>query len=64
MGTSSNYGIRKKLITENPTEGLDFFPVENKVKYVPSNKDIDKVIDIADSDTQDYLWTIRETMPE
>jgi integrase len=57
-----NYGIRKKLIAANPTEGLDFFPVEKKVKFVPTNKDIDKVIAVADSDTQDYLWTIRETM--
>ena len=57
-----NYGTGKKLISNNPTEGLDFFPVEKKVKYVPGNEDIDKVIAIADPDTQDYLWTIRETM--
>ena len=57
-----NYGVRKKLITNNPAGGLDFFPVEKKIKYVPSNDDIDKVIAVADSDTQDYLWTIRETM--
>jgi integrase len=57
-----NYGIRKKLITDNPTEGLDFFPVEKKIKYVPTNEDIDKVIAVADPDTQDYLWTIRETI--
>ncbi len=62
MRATFNYGVRKKLITKNPTEGFDFFPVEKKVKYVPSNEDIDKVIDVADSDTQDYLWTIRETM--
>ena len=57
-----NYGTRKKLISNNPTEGLDFFPVEKKVKYVPGDEDIDKVISVADPDTQDYLWTIRETM--
>ena len=57
-----NFGLRKKLITGNPTEGLDFFPVEKKVKYFPTNEDIDKVITVADPDTQDYLWTIRETM--
>jgi len=51
-------------MAKNPTDGLDFFPVEKKVKYVgvSTNEDIDKVIDAADSDTQDYLWTIRETM--
>ncbi len=57
-----NYGTGKKLISNNPTEGLDFFPVEKKIKYVPGNEDIDKVIAVADPDTQDYLWTILETM--
>lgn len=57
-----NYGTRKKFISNNPTEGLDFFPVEKKVKYVPETEDIDKVIGVADPNTQDYLWTIRETM--
>ena len=57
-----NYGIRKKLIACNPTEGLEFFPVEKKVKFVPTNGDINKVIAAANPDTQDYLWVIRETM--
>jgi integrase len=57
-----NHGIRKKFISINPTEGLDFFPVEKKIKYVPPTEDIDKVIAVADQDTQDYLWTIRETL--
>ena len=57
-----NYGMKRKMINDNPTDGIDFFPVEKKVKYVPNNEDIDKVIAVADPDTQDYLWTIRETM--
>lgn len=57
-----NFGVRKKLISNNPTNGIEFFPVEKKVKYVPSAEDLDKVIACADPDTQDYLWTIRETM--
>ena len=63
MRATFNYGIQQKAhISNNPTEGLEFFPVEKKVKYVPSNEDIDKVIACADPETQDYLWTIRETM--
>lgn len=62
LRSTFNYGVRKNMITINPTEGLEFFPVENNVKFVPSSEDIDKVIDVADADTQDYLWTIRETM--
>ena len=57
-----NYGVRKKLISNNPTDGIDFFPVEKKVKYVPPNEDIDKVIAVAEPDEQDFLIAIRETM--
>jgi integrase len=56
------FGIGKRFITNDPTEGLGFFPVEKKVKYVPSATDLDQVIACADPDTQDYLWVIRETM--
>jgi integrase len=57
-----NYGKRKKLIVSNPTEGMEFLPMEKKVKYVPPIRDVDKVIALANTDTQDYLWTIRETL--
>jgi integrase len=57
-----NFGVRLKLVTNNPTGGIEFFPVEKKVKYVPCAEDLDKVIACADPDNQDYLWTIRETM--
>lgn len=33
-----------------------------KVKYIPSKEDVLKVIVAANPDTQDYLWTIKETM--
>ena len=57
-----NYGRKKNLIKANPAEGIDFFPVEKKFKYIPSDEDINKVIAVADPNTQDYLWSIRETM--
>jgi len=57
-----NFGIKKKLIFTNPVEGVDFFPVDKTLKYLPSIDDINKVIAVADQDTQDYLWTICETM--
>jgi integrase len=56
------YGVRQGFITNDPTEGLGFFPVEKKAKYVPAASDLDKVIACADPNTQDYLWVIRETM--
>lgn len=57
-----NFGIKKKYIFDSPARDIDFFPVEKRIKYVPSSTDIDKVIAEANSDTQDYLWVIRETM--
>lgn len=57
-----NFGKKKRLLTHDPTQGLDFLPVEKRVKYVPSAGDIDTVIAAADPDTKDYLWAIRETM--
>lgn len=53
-----NYGIKRKLIVENPTDGIDFLPEEKKKRYVPPKKDVLKVINVADPDTQDYLWSI------
>ena len=46
----------------NPTEGIELLPVEKRFKYLPPLHDIFKVIAVADLDTQDYLWAIRETM--
>jgi len=53
-----NYGIKRKLITVNPTENIGFFPVEKRKKYVPPKEDVLKTIAAADPDTQHYLWTI------
>jgi integrase len=53
-----NYGVKKKLISSNPTEGLEFFPVVKRKKYVPDKDDVLKVINTANSETQQYLWTI------
>jgi len=57
-----NWGISEKLLTKNPTESIKFLPVDKKLKYVPPSEDIDKIIEVADPDIQDYLWTIRDTL--
>ncbi len=57
-----NFGVKRGWIEVNPTEGISFLPVEKKLKYIPSKEDVLKVIALADPDTQDYLWTIKETM--
>ena len=57
-----NWGKKERLISVNPTDGIEFLPVEKRERYTPSQEDIDRVIAMADLDTQDYLWTIRDTM--
>ena len=66
-----NFGQKRKWLTENPVQGIEFFPVDKKSRYVPDSADIDKVISVAKSDewllkrysdTADYLETIRETL--
>jgi integrase len=59
-----NYGLNpvRKWIKHNPTRGVEFFPVDKQIKYVPPNEDVLRVILAADPDTQDYLWTIALTM--
>lgn len=62
LRSAFNYGKKSELIEVNPTQGIEFLPIEKKIKYVPSPQDIDKVIEVADPDTQDYLWTERELL--
>jgi integrase len=53
-----NYGLKRKLINGNPTDGIPFIPIEKRKKYIPQKDDVMKVIAVADPDTQQYLWTI------
>ena len=62
LRSAFNYGKKRELIDVNPTQAIDFLPLEKKSKYVPSSHDIDKVIKVADPDSQDYVWVLRETM--
>jgi integrase len=59
-----NFGIKapRNWIEKNPTVGIEFFPIEKTEKYVPPKEDVKKILQVADSDTQDYLWTIICTM--
>ncbi len=57
-----NFGKKKRWTTRNPTNGIDFLPVEKKPKYVPPSEDIARVIAVADQDVQDYLYTIHDTV--
>lgn len=56
------YGVDKHWIEENPAKEVDFLPVKNRKKDIPSKEDLLKLILAADPDTQDYLWTIALTL--
>lgn len=57
-----NFGIKFDYITCNPTKGIDFFPINKKIKQLTPLEDIAKVIAVATPDTQDYLLTIQYTL--
>ncbi|MFC1534499.1 tyrosine-type recombinase/integrase, partial [Thermodesulfobacteriota bacterium] len=59
-----NWGMKpeRRFISNNPTTGHKFLPVEKRLKYVPPKEDVFRVIMAADPDIQDYLWTITLTM--
>ena len=57
-----NFGIKHDLIKDNPTQGLEFMPVERRMKFIPSKEDVAKVLLVAEPETQDYLVAIKETM--
>jgi len=62
LRTLINFGIQKKWIMNDPTEGIVFFPVEKGLKYIPSKEDVLRVIMAAETSVQEYLWTLKETM--
>ena len=57
-----NFGIEKNMISDDPTKNIRFLPVERKLRHVPSQEDILRVIHAAEPDDQSYLWVFRETL--
>jgi integrase len=57
-----NFGLQRKWCSVNPTQEIAFFPVEKKMRYIPSKEDISKVIMVASPSVKAYLRTLRETM--
>ena len=62
LRSAFNFAIKKGLLDENPTRGIEFYPVEKKLKYVPAPQDIERIINMAGQETQDYLYVLRDTM--
>lgn len=57
-----NFAIKRKWLTENPTSGIAFLPIEKRIKYVPPKEDVLAVILAAEPEDQVYLWVFKESM--
>lgn len=57
-----NFGLKRGLCTDNPTSGIDFLPVEKKMRYVPPLEDVEEVLAFADQNVRDYLLVMWHTM--
>ncbi len=67
-----NFGKKQHdLGTTNPTDGIDFFPVDKRIQYTPTPGDVQLVILHAKADdwlmkrypdAPDYLETLRDTL--
>jgi len=66
-----NFGKRKNWLDTSPVDGIDFFPVDKQVRYIPTPEDVEKIVLQAGSDkwlmtrypdTPDYLETLRDTL--
>ncbi len=65
-----NFGKKHGLKT-NPVEGIDFYPVDKRIRYIPTPSDLrlillharaDKWLQSRYPDVADYLETIRDTL--
>ena len=57
-----NFGKKKLDLRANPTDGIEFFPMTKRIKYIPSSEDIEKVLSVANPEVRDYLMVIKDTM--
>jgi len=50
-----NFSKRKFNLLANPTDGIEFFPMTKRIKYIPSSDDIEKALSISEPEVKDYL---------
>lgn len=57
-----NHGVNRNWFMLNPANGINFFGVDRKRKYIPPDDDIEKVIALANDEQRNYLLTIIYTL--
>jgi integrase len=53
-----NWGVANDLLKSNPARGIESFPEELFIKYLPPAEDIDKVLMVANRHEMDLLLTL------
>lgn len=53
-----NHGIRKKMFTVNPINGIPLYPVKKSMHYIPPFEDIRKVLEVAEDEQKRYLLAL------
>lgn len=58
-----NYAINsyEDLDLRNPVRKIDFFSIEKKLKYIPTDKEINAVLKVCDADQKRLILFIKET---
>jgi integrase len=57
-----NHGIRfQKLDILNPCIGIEFFPVNKKLKYIPSDKEIEELLNLCTLEQKQLVEFVRDT---
>jgi len=57
-----NWGIKRGYCSRNPVKGLPFFPVDKRLKKVPSVADMERLLSVAEGEDYDYILTLRDTL--
>lgn len=57
-----NWGIKRGYCSGNPVRGLPFFPVDKRLKRVPSVADMERLLSVAEGEDYAYILTLRDTL--
>ncbi len=57
-----NFGIKRGWLKNNPTAGIEKYPIENKRKYIPSEEDIKLVLETATCEERLYILVVAHTL--
>ena len=57
-----NWGLKNELMTSNPAVNVEMMRIEKKRKRIPTQDEINKILEVATPEQRDYLWCLCETL--